>query len=162
MPNMPYMPNGAPVTGGNPQMPCWQPWPAPAGKPLQPSMPAPPPPLASGQQRPIVRGAMPDAPPAPPPPAPRVVLPSPEALGIKISSATPAAGTAPTAVDWNQVHARMEKLGVVHLQRDCLAQGGVRVILSLPSHSAEATGDTEAAAVLLALERAEHMITSQR
>jgi hypothetical protein len=173
MPNMPYMPGGTPVYGAVPQPQAWPsapptlpPAPQPlawAPKPPQAAPPStlsapqklalpPPPALAAAQAKPIVRGAMPDSPAAPPPPT-RIVLPSPEALGIKIGPATP-----PAAPDWNHVHARLEKLGTVNYQRDRLSQGGYRVILSLPAHRVEATGDTEAAAVLLALERAENLV----
>ena len=47
---------------------------------------------------------------------------------------------APVAVDWNHVHARLEQLGVVKLQRDRLPQGGFQVILVLPGH--RDSGDT--------------------
>jgi hypothetical protein len=131
-------------------------WVPPA--PLQPqvAMPAPPPakltipppPVAmlppADPMRPKVRAVREDMP-------PRLVLPSPESLGIAV------AAPAPTAVDWNQMQARLERLGVVRLGRDRLPEGGYRVVLGLPTHQVEATGMTEAAAVLLALERAESL-----
>jgi hypothetical protein len=169
MPNMPYMPGGAPVYGAAPPTQAWPGKPSAAQPPAwapktpqvaMPSPPAPaklelppPPALAAAQPKPIVRGAMPDS--ASPAPPARIVLPSPEALGIKINAPVSSA-----AVDWNHMHARLEKLGVVNFQRDRLSQGGFRVILMLPAHRVEANGETEAAAVLLALERAENLVST--
>ncbi len=169
---MPYM-QGAPVYGmPMPSQPPagWMQQPQPNAQPYAPppkvAMPAPPPqpqmqaqltlppPGFAQQPRPIVRAVAEDSP--PPPPA-RLVLPSPEALGIP-----PVAAPAPVAVDWNQVHARFEQLGVVKLQRDRLPQGGYRVTLALPAHQVEATADTEAAAVLLAVQRAESLVAAPR
>ena len=126
--------------------------PQPGYAPPQPqrqiAMP-PPPPVAAlppDPTRPKVRAVPEDA----PPPPRRIVLPSPESLGIAVAPARP-------AVDWNQVQARLERLSIVRVQRDRLPSGGYRVILGMSAHQIEATGATEAAAVLLALERAENL-----
>jgi hypothetical protein len=87
-----------------------------------------------------------------------LVLPSPESLGIHAGEASSKAA----AVDWNAVHARLEQLGVANFQRERLAQGGFRVVLALGSRQVEGTGATEAAAMVLALERAEGLGTALR
>jgi hypothetical protein len=97
----------------------------------------------------VVRGVAPEAP-------AKFVLPRPEALGV--ATTIPAATVAaPALVDWNQIQARMERLKVVAYQK--LHQGdGVRVSLTLHNQApvnAEAT--SEAAAIHLALERAERV-----
>jgi hypothetical protein len=90
-------------------------------------------------------------------PAPaRFVLPAPEALGVTSSVAAPTA-----QVDWNQIQARMARLGVLRYRKDSVPTGGWRVTLLLPTadpmrgQPITAQGETEAAAVLLALEYAE-------
>jgi hypothetical protein len=132
---------------------------------------APPPPampslanLAGGVPPAKVRGVAPEPMPAPqaqpaplPPPAPpKFVLPSPEALGI---AANPPAAATP--IDWNQVHARMEKLGVLRYEKSTVPSGGVRVVLLLPmadptrGQPVEAVAANEGNAIAAALERAE-------
>jgi hypothetical protein len=106
----------------------------------------------AAQPRPKVRAVSAD----PAPPA-RLALPSPEELGIKTALSAP---TPATAIDWNQIHARLDRLGIINFQRDRLPQGGFRVLVTLPAGRTpeqhfEATGATEAVAVLTALERAE-------
>jgi hypothetical protein len=118
-----------------------------------------------------VRGV--SAEPSPAPLPVKFVLPSPEALGL----ATPLTVKGPSAppvpnvpnvpnvpavrLDWNQAHARMERLGVLRFQKDHPPTGGVRVTLLLPTadptrgQPIEASAATEAAAVLAALQRAE-------
>lgn len=136
-----------------------------APPPARVAMPSPPPTskltlppapvLAAEQGKAKVRAVAEDepAPPARPAPPTRIVLPSPDELGIKIEPASTMTATA--AVDWNQVHARLETLGIVQFQRERLPQGGFRVVLALPTRQVEAVADTEAAAMLQALERAE-------
>jgi hypothetical protein len=109
-----------------------------------------------------VRGVAPDPVPAPLPPAPpRFVLPSPESLGIATSVPVPAPSAAAAPIDWNQAHARMEKLGVLRYEKSSLPAGGVRVVLLLPmadptrGQPVEAVATSEAAAIAAALERAE-------
>jgi hypothetical protein len=147
MPNMPYPP-GAPVYGLSPQQlpPRYAMPQSVPGPQSQPTVP-PPPMLAAGNLKPKVRAQAPDA---PPPAPPRIVLPSPEALGIQVAAAPTA-----TAVDWNRIHGRLDQLGIVNLRRDRLAQGGYHVLLELPGRRVEGTGATEAAAMVAALERAE-------
>jgi hypothetical protein len=158
MPNMPMM-SGGPIYVVPPQaQPGWSPnlqpqprvaMPTPPSQPANLTLPPPPPGVASpvaDATRPKVRAVSED----PPPPPRRLVLPTPEQLGIAI---TPAAEK--LVVDWNQVQSRLERLGIMRLQRDRLPAGGFRVVLGLPTQQVEATGATEAAAVLLALERAE-------
>jgi hypothetical protein len=111
---------------------------------------------ASGipKQPAIVRGVAPEAPP------PKYVLPRPEALGVSTSlNMQPAA--APVQVDWTQIQARMERVGVVGYDKDRSTPGVVRVTLTLRTADPArrqpviAHGETEAAAVLLALQYAE-------
>jgi hypothetical protein len=126
----------------------------------------PPPgfPAVADAGKPKVRAVSEDPPPLRVAP-PRVVLPTPESLGIRFASAGNS-GPLP-ALDWNLVHARLEHLGVVGFQRNRLPQGGFRVVVLLPmnqatTHQIEGSGDTEAAAVLLALHLAEAWVASQR
>jgi hypothetical protein len=86
----------------------------------------------------------------------RFVLPAPESLGVASNVALPA-----VRVDWNQIQARMAQLGVLRYRKDSIAAGGCQVTLLLPTADPErgrpvtAQGETEASAVLLALEYAE-------
>ncbi len=152
---MPYMP-GAPGYGLPPQslpqryaMPPRVPQAQPQAQPAVP----PPPMLVANERKPKVRAQAPDE----PPPPPRIVLPSPEALGIQV---TATASTLP--VDWNRIHARLDRLGIANLQRDRLPEGGFRVVLALPGRQVEGTGTTEAAAMIAALERAEGLAMAGR
>ena len=86
--------------------------------------------------------------------------PRPEALGVATSlDLQPAA--APVQVDWNQIQARMERVGVVGYDKDRTTPGIVRVTLALATadparrQPVTAQGETEAAAVLVALQQAE-------
>src|SRR5437764_15488609 len=120
MPNLPYT-QGAPMVYAMPQQMPQQMQPQ-MPQQMQPQMPQQMPqqmqpqtqpryvvpPLAANDLKPKVRAQAPD----PVPPPPRIVLPSPEALGIQVNAAAPK-----TAVDWNLVHARLEQLGVVNLRR---------------------------------------------
>ncbi|MCI0377730.1 MAG: hypothetical protein L0215_09000 [Gemmataceae bacterium] len=98
------------------------------------------------------------APDAPKPAPTRLVLPSPEQLGIQ-SAVLPA--SVPAQLDWNQAHARLQQLGALGFHLDRLPQGGFRATFYLPSPQrqstqlVEAVAQTEAAAVAAALERAE-------
>ncbi len=179
---------GAPVYGmpppsypatswpGAPQSPAAK-WTVPPTAPKAPSAPPvpsaspaaalpPPPPgyAAIDLAKPKVRAVSQEVPPPPPLPA-RVVLPSPEALGIQVAGPSTAVAA---VLDWNQVHGRLERLGAVHFQHHRLPQGGFRVVVSLPTplpqqpYQVEATGATEAAAVLQALQQAEAWVASGR
>jgi hypothetical protein len=112
---------------------------------------------------------------APPVSAAKLVLPPPEKLGIRTNSApaaptSQAQGTVPPATpeaDWNDVRARLQRLGVLSFRLDRLEQGGHRVIFLLPAgpsqhQHVEATGVTESAAVLLALHHAEALGRTQK
>ena len=74
-----------------------------------------------------------------------------EALGVATDLKLPT-----VHVDWNQIQARMERLGVVRYQKQVEA-GAVRVTLVLPAggRPVEAQRETEAAAVVVALQQAE-------
>jgi hypothetical protein len=98
-----------------------------------------------------------------PPPAPKFVLPRPEALGVSADlrvAQLPAVALAPQ-VDWNQIQARMERLGVLSYHKVRMPTGAVHVMLTLPSadptrgRPVEAQGATEAVAILAALQQAE-------
>ncbi len=92
-----------------------------------------------------------------PPPAPNFVLPRPEALGIAKSLNVAPTPAASRQVDWNQIQARMERLGVLTYSKARLPAGIVRITMTLPGNAApvEAQGATEAAAILVALQQAE-------
>ncbi len=159
---MPYM-QGAPVYARPPQQ---QPTPRYAmpqtlrQPQATPSMPPPPPMLAANNIKPKVRAQAPDA---TPPNPPQISLPSPEALGIQVTAAAPRATAPAPAVDWNQIHARLEQLGIVNLHRDRLPQGGFRVTLALPGQQpVEGIGATEAAAMMAALQRAQAVVAARR
>ena len=91
------------------------------------------------------------------PAMPKFALPSPESLGVRVS-ASPAPAT--VQVDWKQIQSRMERLGVLRYQKNALSQG-VAVSMLLPTSDpaigqpVEAQAETEAAAILLALDAAE-------
>jgi hypothetical protein len=111
---------------------------------------------ASGNVRPpaVVRGVAPEA-----PPLPKFVLPRPEALGVATSLSLQPTPAPP--IDWQGIQVRMERVGVVGYRKECPAAGVVRVTLVLrttdPSRRQPVTaqGETEAAAVLSALQYAE-------
>jgi hypothetical protein len=103
-----------------------------------------------------------DAPPPSRAPRPVLALPAPEALGIPRAAASPATAVVVASVDWNATHERLQKLGVLSVHVDRLSTGAHRVTFLLPTESAartrhiESTAATEAAAVQLALEKAEN------
>jgi hypothetical protein len=86
-------------------------------------------------------------------------MPSPEALGITVTASAPQ--PASTQVDWKQIQSRMERLGVLRYKKIALANGAVGVSMLLPTSDpamgqpVEAQAQTEAAAILLALDAAE-------
>lgn len=93
------------------------------------------------------------------PAAAKFVLPSPEALGVSVSlSPAPATNT---LVDWNLIQARMERLAVLHYEKDRSQPGRVRVRMLLPTSDptraqpVEAQAESEAAAIVMALDAAE-------
>ena len=91
------------------------------------------------------------------PAAAKFVLPSPEALGVATKVQLPPA----PAVDWTQIQARMARLGVVRYRKDPSPKGGIRATLVLPTADPlrelpiAAEGETEAAAIMIALQQAE-------
>ncbi len=107
---------------------------------------------ANGLPRPKARAVPADE-------SPRLVLPSPEELGIRVAASP--------AMDWNATHSRLERLRAVRFQSDRLPEGGHRVTFLLPAGQAqtqqvEACAATEADAVQLALQRAEAWAGGQR
>ncbi len=116
----------------------------------------PPAQLASGVVAPLppakMRGVSAD------PPA-KFVLPSPAALGVTTSLNLPAAQK--TVVDWNQIQSRMERLRVLRYEKDGSIPGRVSVKILLPTSDptrgqpVEAQAETEAAAIVMALDAAE-------
>lgn len=93
----------------------------------------------------------------------RLSLPSPEQLGL-----SPIRTSAGESVDWNLVRTRLDKMGAVGFHLDKLNQGGTRVRFFLPAgqpnstQHIEAAADTEAAALRLALDRAEAFARNRR
>lgn len=108
------------------------------------------------------------------PPAPKLqplALPSPEALGIRPGARIVMPAELPVAatkIDWNEVHARLSRLGALRFQLDKLPDGRTRAGFWLPTGAksaplpVEAVGDNEASAVLNALQRAETQVASRR
>ncbi len=112
---------------------------------MAPPRPVAPPPQAwQAAPRPIVRGVAPEAP-------PRVVLASPEELGIR------------APIQDAQARARLAQLRAQRYESDRLPLGVYRVSFFLPDGAPiEAVGETEAAALQLALNRAEGLRNPQR
>ena len=94
-------------------------------------------------------------------PIARFVLPSPETLGVTVRLNPPQPISTQASVDWNQIQSRMERLRVLRYEKDRLPAGGVRVRMLLPTSDpaqgqpVEAHAETEAAAVVMALNAAE-------
>jgi hypothetical protein len=90
----------------------------------------------------------------------KFVLPSPEVLGVTANLNLPKQAAPTTQIDWNQIQARMDRLRVLRYQKDSLP-GGVRVQMLLPTSDptrgqpVEAQAETEAAAIVMALNAAE-------
>jgi hypothetical protein len=96
------------------------------------------------------------------PAQPKFTLPRPEALGVATSLNVPAAtAPAPAKVDWNDIQARLVRLNVVEYQKAPAPTGGIQVTLGIPTANPsqrqrfQAQGNTEAAALLVALQQAE-------
>jgi len=115
----------------------------------QPRMPVPAAMASVPTSRPTIRLQAPEEllvrPPAP------LVLPSPEALGIRIATPT---------LDWNKTHEKLHQLGALGFHEERLPSGDYRVTLMIPfgnqkAHQIEVIGTNEAAAVNSALENAE-------
>ena len=90
-----------------------------------------------------------------------LTLPSPEQLGLSKPRAKDG-GT-----DWSDARRRLDALGAVAFQVVKLSEGGCRFTCLLPTdqqsynHRIEADAGTEAEAVRLGLERAEHWARQQ-
>jgi hypothetical protein len=126
----------------------------PAPRPVKPAvLPQVPQPTAWQATQPLpvkARGVA-----AEPAPA-KFVMPSPETLGVTAAAAAPM-----PQVDWQQIQARMARLGVLRYRKDALPTGGCQVTLLLPTadptrgQPVQANGETEVAALLIALAQAE-------
>jgi hypothetical protein len=86
-------------------------------------------------------------------------MPSPEALGVSISlSPAPAAKT---EIDWSRIQSRLENLRVLRYEKERPQPGVIRVRIVLPTSDPTrgqpvvAEAQTEAAAILMALDAAE-------
>jgi hypothetical protein len=101
---------------------------------------------------PVARGVSAEA-----PAVKKFLMPSPSALGINAVDA-PLAAKAP--VDWALIQSRMERLGVLQYKKTAIANG-VRVTMLLPTSNpalgqpVEAQAETEAAAIVMALDAAD-------
>ncbi len=103
---------------------------------------------------------------------PRFEMPSPTSLGIatNLRQPTPVAAPPPPQpqVDWNQIQARIDRLGVRRYEKGRTPTGEVRVLLELPTtdptrnYPVEAQGESEAVAVTRALAQAEALITRSK
>jgi hypothetical protein len=149
MQGMPLPPLAQQQQAMTPQPTQWQPMRMPSPANLAAGVsPQPVPPA-------IVRGVSAD-----PKPAAKFALPSPESLGVATNLNPLVPTSAKVQVDWNQVQARMERLRVLRYEKD-RQPAGVRVTLLLPTNDptrgqpVTAHAETEAAAVVMALDAAE-------
>ncbi|HZZ80452.1 MAG TPA: hypothetical protein VFE62_18255 [Gemmataceae bacterium] len=159
------------IPGGIPQQPQYAPQQlAISGQPRPMQQPAvrpatqwqaPPPPqgyAAAPQPPATVRGVAAET------PRP-FKLARPEELGVSTSlnlaPKTQVAAAVP--VDWNQIQARLERLRVQTYQKVRLQSGAIHVTMTLPGVATpvQAQGETEAAAVLVALHNAEQVAGSR-
>jgi hypothetical protein len=106
-------------------------------------------------RQPTIRAQSADAPAAAPP---RLVLPTPEALGL-VSNRESAVRPAST-LDWNDARVRLRRVGAVGFHLDEIAPGRWRATLLLPQNDQparhiEASADSDSAALAGVLERAE-------
>jgi hypothetical protein len=121
----------------------------------------------SEPRRPLVRLQSPEElmPTAPPK---RLVLPSPEQLGVVGAGAVPGATTPYLDVDWNVTRDRLHGLGAVGFHLAKLPEGAFRVAFLLPTtqpgwlHQIEAEAETEGTAVCRALELADQWTRAGR
>lgn len=93
----------------------------------------------------------------------KFVVPGPQALGVSTSLSMPEPKAAAAAVDWNQLQARMERLGVLRYQKAKAENGEVHVTMLFPTSDPtkgqpmSAQSETEAAAVVMILNHAEEL-----
>jgi hypothetical protein len=147
------------------------PWPAPqpAGVAQAPGWsprPANPPPQAAAltqqlePRRPVVRLQAPEEL-MPPPPPKRLVLPSPEQLGVAGAGPASAVTASHPDVDWNVTRDRLHGLGAIGFHLAKLPEGAFRVAFLLPTthpgrlHQIEAEAPSEGTAVCRALDLAD-------
>jgi len=157
------MPQPVFLPGGTP-MPQAQPFHLPSAPPqFRPAAPTSAG-LATGNipapAAPKFRAQAPD--PVPQPPS-RIILPTPESLGIGVRGTAaanlPAAGHVATPLDWNQTHQRLKDLGAVGFHLDRVG-AQVRVTFWLPTAEpgrtqlVESTAVSESEAVSAALHQA--------
>ena len=90
----------------------------------------------------------------------RLVMPPPEHFGLATPVAQALAPAPVEAVDWNQVRARLQKVGSVGFHLDKVGQGH-RFIVYLPN-PVEAVAESEGAAIHQALAQAEAMVLAKR
>jgi hypothetical protein len=95
-------------------------------------------PAARAQTKPpVVRGQIPDNAPAP------LTMPTPEEVGIRF-------GSAPSALDWDQLRTQLDRLGVRDFQLDKHGSG-YRFACRLPSGPVDGIGTSEVEAVKVAM-----------
>ena|SRR5438132_3478146 len=91
-----------------------------------------------------------------------IVLPTPEQLGVGLAK-----GSERQAIDWANVHDRLDRLGASCFHQQKVPEGGYRVTCLLPTarsertHRIEAQAATEAAAVQAVLAQAEQWAASR-
>jgi len=129
-------------------------------------MPSAPPPvnaaLALNQPRPRVRMQGPEGPAAVQAGPAALVMPSPEALGIRPAALDSTAAPAQVAeLDWNELRGRLRQLGAVGFHLDQVGGGNWRATLLVPDAAAttprrvEAVAASEAGAVADVLAQAQ-------
>lgn len=100
----------------------------------------------------------------PAPVPPRLVLPSPEELGLNGAAMAPGMPT----IDWNLTHQRLKSMAAVGFHLDHLPAGQVRVTFWLPTPDPsrtqliEATARCESEAVALAFRQADALRSVKR
>jgi hypothetical protein len=91
-----------------------------------------------------------------------IVLPTPEQLGVGLSK-----GSERKAIDWANVHDRLDRLGASCFHQQKMPEGGYRITCLLPTaqsertHRIEAQAATEAEAVRAVLAQAEQWAASR-
>lgn len=119
--------------------------------------------------RPTVRMHAPEAPKAPVE-VRKIVLPTPEELGVKFQPAAVERQqplVKANEVNWDDLRARLKKIGALSFRVDRAEEGGFRAVFLLPGTASdyqlvEAVGATEAAALQTALRQAETWSLTRR
>jgi hypothetical protein len=107
--------------------------------------------------------------PAPSPPATaKLVMPSPEELGLLTATATPQPATPPVA-DWAAASSRLDQLGACYYRLEKAPEGGFRFVCALPhpqqpnqQRQFEARAATDAEVIRLALQQVEEWKAGQK